>query len=76
MHGAGGATGIYAPLHEAVPLMADCGIVPQLQYFATVCHLYRSIEECLAHLADKFCERNLFVWPPRAQATGDYFLWP
>ena len=40
-----GATGIDAPLHEAVPLMADGGIVPQLQDFATVGHLYRSIEE-------------------------------
>ena len=71
-----GATGIDAPLHEAVPLMADGGIVPQLQDFATVGHLYRSIEEGLAHLADKFGERNLFVGPPRAQATSDDFRWP
>ena len=71
-----GATGIDAPLHEAVPLMADGDIVPQLQDFATVGHLYRSIEEGLAHLADKFGERNLFVGPPRAQATGDDFRWP
>ena len=71
-----GATGIDAPLHEAVPLVADGGIVPQLQDFATVGHLYRSIEEGLAHLADKFGERNLFVGPPRAQATSDDFRWP
>jgi Ferritin-like len=71
-----GATGIDAPLHDAVPLMADGGIVPQLQDFATVGHLYRSIEEGLAHLADKFGERNLFVGPPRAQATSDDFRWP
>jgi hypothetical protein len=71
-----GATDIDAPLHEAVPLMADGGVVPQLQDFATVGHLYRSIEEGLAHLADKFGERNLFVGPPRAQATSDDFRWP
>ena len=71
-----GATGIDAPLHEAVPLMADGGIVPQLQDFATVGHLYRSIEEGLVHLADKFGERHLFVGPPRAQATSDDFRWP
>ncbi len=71
-----GATGIDAPLHEAVPLMADGGIVPQLQDFATVGHLYRSIEAGLAHLADKFGERNLFIGPPRAQPTSDDFRWP
>ena len=71
-----GAEGIDAPVHEAVPLMADGDIVPQLQDFATVGHLYRSIEQGLAHLADKFGERNLFVGPPRAQATSTYFRWP
>ncbi len=71
-----GATGIDAPVHEAVPLMAEGGIVPQLQDFATVGHLYRSIEEGLAHLAGKFGERNLFVGSPRAQATSDDFRWP
>jgi hypothetical protein len=71
-----GATGIDAPVHEAVPLMAEGDIVPQLQDFATVGHLYRSIEQGLVHLADKFGERNLFVGPPRAQATSTDFRWP
>jgi ferritin-like protein len=71
-----GATGIDAPLHEAVPLITEGDIVPQLQDFATVGHLYRSIEHGLANLADKFGERNLFVGPPRAQATSDDFRWP
>ena len=71
-----GADGIDAPLHEAVPLMAEGDIVPQLQDFATVGHLYRSIEEGLAHLAEKFGERRLFVGPSRAQATSDDFRWP
>ena len=71
-----GAKGIDAPVHEAVPLMAEGEIVPQLQDFATIGHLYRSIEQGLAHLAEKFGERNLFVGPPRAQATSTDFRWP
>jgi Ferritin-like len=71
-----GAAGIDAPVHDAKPLMADGDIVPQLQDFATVGHLYRSIEQGLAHLADKFGERHLFVGPPRAQATSTDFQWP
>jgi hypothetical protein len=71
-----GARGIDAPLHEAVPLIAEGDIVPQLQDFATVGHLYRSIEQGLAHLADKIGERHLFVGPPRAQATSADFRWP
>jgi hypothetical protein len=71
-----GAKGIDAPGHEAVPLMAEGDIVPQPQDFATVGHLYRSIEHGIAHLAEKYGERNLFVGPPRAQATSAHFRWP
>jgi ferritin-like protein len=71
-----GAEGIDAPVHEAVPLVSEGDIVPQLQDFATIGHLYRSIEQGLAHLADKFGERYLFVGPPRAQATSADFGWP
>jgi Ferritin-like len=71
-----GAEGIDAPVHEAVPLLADRDIVPQPQDFATVGHLYRSIEHGIDHLAEKFGERNLFVGPSRAQATSEYFHWP
>jgi ferritin-like protein len=71
-----GAKGIDAPVHDAVPLMAEGDIVPQLQDFATIGHLYRSIEQGLAHLAEKFGEPNLFVGPPRAQATSTDFRWP
>jgi hypothetical protein len=71
-----GAKGIDAPVHEAVPLMAERDIVPQPQDFATVGHLYRSIEGGIDHLAEKFGEQNLFVGPPRAQARSENFLWP
>src|SRR5215472_10199562 len=71
-----GAEGIDAPVGDAVPLMAERDIVPQPQDFATVGHLYRSIEQGLSHLSEKFGERNLFVGPPRAQATSETFHWP
>src|ERR671933_758059 len=71
-----GAEDIDAPVHDAAPLMTEDEIVPHVQDFATVGHLYRSIEHGLAHLAEKFGERNLFVGPPRAQATSTDFHWP
>jgi CDGSH-type Zn-finger protein/truncated hemoglobin YjbI len=68
-----GAEGLDIPAHEAVPLMAERDIVPQPQDFATVGHLYRSIERGFAHLAEKFGENNLFVVPARAQAIAENF---
>jgi CDGSH-type Zn-finger protein/truncated hemoglobin YjbI len=72
----GGAPNIDAPMHEAVPLMSERDIVPQPQDFATVGHLYRSIEEGFTHLCEKVGEENLFVGPPRAQAIAKNFTWP
>jgi hypothetical protein len=71
-----GAEGIDTRLDEAAPLIAERDIVPQPQDFATIGHLYRSIEQGFQHLAAKFGESNLFVGPPRAQATTDNFHWP
>jgi CDGSH-type Zn-finger protein/truncated hemoglobin YjbI len=71
-----GAAGLDAPVRDAIPLMAERDIVPQPQDFATVGHLYRSIEEGFAHLAQKLGEPSLFVGPPRAQATSENFRWP
>ena len=61
---------------RAVPAVQQGEIVPRSQDFKTVGHLYRSIEAGFAHLADKFGEQRLFVGPPRAQATQQYFRWP
>jgi CDGSH-type Zn-finger protein len=58
------------------PTVQQGDIVPRGQDFATVGHLYRSIEAGIAHLAEKFGEQTLFVGPPRAQATQAYFGWP
>ena len=60
----------------SVPTVQIGDIVPRGQDFATVGHLYRSIEAGIAHLAEKLGEQALFVGPPRAQATQDYFGWP
>ena len=61
---------------RAAPAMQPGDIAPHAQDFATVGHLYRSIEAGIDHLADKYGERWLFVGPPRAQATRQYFGWP
>ena len=60
----------------AVPRVQVGEIVPRGQDFATVGHLYRSIEAGVAHLAAKLGEEVLFIGPARAQATQQYFGWP
>ena len=57
------------------PVAAD-EVMPRLQDFATVGHLYRGIEEGLEHLTARIGERALFVGPPRAQATPELFRLP
>src|ERR1700758_4240478 len=61
---------------RAAPAMQPGDSAAHAQDFATVGHLYRSIEAGIDHLAEKYGERWLFVGPPRAQATQQYFGWP
>ncbi len=65
-----------AAVGRAAPALAAGDIVPRGQDFKTIGHLYRSIEAGIAHLAGQLGERWLFVGPPRAQATPQYFGWP
>ena len=65
-----------AAVAQAAPLMTEQDIVPRGQDFATIGHLYRSIEAGLSRLAEKHGEDWLFVGPPRAQATARHFGWP
>ena len=51
-------------------------VVPRGQDFATVGHLYRSIEAGLTHLAEKLGEDRLFIGPAFHQADEATFLWP
>jgi hypothetical protein len=65
-----------AAVAAAAPLMSEDEIVPRLQDFATVGHLYRAIEDGFRHLAGKLGEDRLFIGPPEAQATDALFSWP
>ena len=65
-----------AAFGRAVPHMQASDIVPRGQDFATVGHMYRSIEAGFTRLCAKYGEKWLFVGPPRAQATQEYFGWP
>src|SRR6516162_3325329 len=65
-----------AAMGRAVPVVNERDIVPQGQDFATIGHLYRSIEAGFAHLSELRGEDWLFVGPPRAQATAEHFRWP
>jgi CDGSH-type Zn-finger protein len=65
-----------AAMGVAAPMLDKRDIVPRGQDFATVGHLYRSIEAGIAHLAAKYGEDWLFTGPPRAQATREHFGWP
>ncbi|MDQ3856215.1 MAG: ferritin-like protein [Chloroflexota bacterium] len=58
------------------PMPTGQEVVPYLQEFATVGHLYRGLEQGFRHLAEKHGEENLFIGPPRAQAVEAYFRWP
>jgi CDGSH-type Zn-finger protein/truncated hemoglobin YjbI len=65
-----------AAMGAAAPVLNERDIVPRGQDFATVGHLYRSIEAGVEHLAAKNGEDWLFTGPPRAQATAASFGWP
>jgi hypothetical protein len=62
---------------EPPPQPVESGeVMPRMQGFSSVGHLYRGIMNGLNHLADRLGEQRLFVGPPRAQATPDMFKWP
>ena len=51
-------------------------VMPRVQDFSTVGHLYRGIMHGLSHLADRLGEHALFVGSARTQATPRAFRWP
>jgi hypothetical protein len=65
----------FVPGEPPEPVAAD-EVMPRLQEFSTVGHLYRGIMHGLSHLADRIGEHALFVGPLRAQATPEMFRWP
>jgi Ferritin-like len=66
----------FVPTGPALAIMSKNDIIPWGQEFATVSHLYRSIETGLANLAGKLGQDMLFIGPRRAQATSEWFGWP
>jgi hypothetical protein len=66
----------FAPAAPPPAPVAGAEVMPRVQGFLTVGHLYRGIEQGLDDLAGRLGERVLFVGEPRAQATPDRFRWP
>lgn len=66
----------FEPTGPPLPPMGPGDLLPVGQEFATVSHLYRSIEAGLVRLAEKFGETGLFIGPPVAQASPTTFRWP
>src|SRR4051794_40543104 len=66
----------FRPAGLPLPPMTPEEVVPRGQEFATVGHLYRSIEQGLAYLADKLGEDRLFIGPAFQQADESAFRWP
>src|SRR6202171_1610383 len=66
-----GAVGHQRPLSNDDPQ-----ITGGAEEWHTVGHLYRGIERGLAHLVDRYCEADVFIGPPKAQATTQVFEWP
>ena len=60
---------------HAVPHLDADAIAPVLQTFATVGHLYRSIEAGFRRLVEKWGEKCIFIGPERAQARPEHFQW-
>jgi hypothetical protein len=66
----------FDPAGLPLPPMRPEEIIPRGQEFATVGHLYRSIEQGFAHLADALGEDRLFIGPAFQQADEKAFGWP
>jgi Ferritin-like len=62
-----------APPHE--PLSPE-ELLPRVQDFATVGHLYRGIANGLTHLVDRYGEQAVFVGAKRAQTRPEDLRWP
>jgi hypothetical protein len=69
---------MFAALEEAQPLpdVEEDQIGPIVADFATISHLYRSIEDGLERLSERMGEDRLFIGPVSAQATGQHFRFP
>ena len=69
---------MFAAVEQAVALpdIEEDTIGPIVADFATISHLYRSIDDGLDALAERMGEEKLFIGPRTAQATGEHFRFP
>ncbi len=63
---------------EAAPAapVVSSDVTAEPRGFATIGELYHGIEDGFRNLVDRIGEGGLFIGPPRAQATRDYFNFP
>jgi Ferritin-like len=66
----------FQPAGLPPPPMRPEEIIPRGQDFATVGHLYRSIERGFAYLTDKLGADRVFIGPAFQQADETTFGWP
>ena len=66
----------FQPAGPPIPPMRAEEIIPRGQEFATVGHLYRSIERGFALLVKRLGEDRLFIGPAFQQADEAAFGWP
>jgi hypothetical protein len=67
----------FAAICECRPLTAaPSTLMAAPQNYHTVGHLYRSIEHGFARLVERYGESDVFIGPPRAQASREVFGWP
>jgi Ferritin-like len=67
----------FAAVCECRPLTAPPStLMAAPQDYHTVGHLYRSIGHGFARLVDRYGEADVFIGPPRAQASREVFGWP
>jgi Ferritin-like len=67
----------FAAICECRPLTATpATLMAGPQTYHTVGHLYRSIERGFAGLVERHGEADVFIGPPRVQASREVFGWP
>lgn len=67
----------FAVMCECRPLTATpTTLMAAPQDYHTVGHLYRSIEHGFARLVERYGEADVFIGPPRNQASREVFGWP
>jgi hypothetical protein len=67
----------FAAVCECRPLTATpTTLMAAPRDYHTVGHLYRSIEHGFARLVERYGEAEVFIGPPRVQASREVFGWP